>query len=58
MLKISNNCVLRFAEYSNIGGEKQRTLYKVFGFHLKVIVFGTVCDSMTAIHRCCIYNCV
>ncbi|KAG1951416.1 purinergic receptor P2X, ligand-gated ion channel, 8 [Pimephales promelas] len=31
----------RFAEYSNVGGEKQRTLYKVFGFHFKVMVFGT-----------------
>lgn len=56
MLKISDNCLLRIAEYSNDAvGQKQRILYKVFGIHLHIIVFGTVCDSMTAIHRCCIY---
>ncbi|XP_056099129.1 P2X purinoceptor 5-like [Rhinichthys klamathensis goyatoka] len=31
----------RFAEYSIDAGERQRTLYKVFGIHLQVIVFGT-----------------
>ncbi|XP_077063550.1 purinergic receptor P2X, ligand-gated ion channel, 8 [Siphateles boraxobius] len=30
----------RFAEYSSVG-KKQRTLYKVFGIHLQIIVFGT-----------------
>ncbi|KAK7156241.1 hypothetical protein R3I94_006351 [Phoxinus phoxinus] len=32
----------RIAEYSNDAeGKKQRTLYKVFGIHLQIIVFGT-----------------
>ncbi len=45
MLNISNNC-LRFARYStDAAGQRRRTLYKVFGIHLDIIVFGTVCDS-------------
>ncbi len=46
MLNIPNNCLLRFARYStDSAGQRRRTLYKVFGIHLDIMVFGTVCDS-------------